>query len=150
MSGLQSHILNESIGESREIKEYNALLKKKKKMSLEKTLKLFKETHNDLYDYSKFILIDQNTKGIIICKKHGEFLQAPRNHKRGKGCPTCNKGGSGLQDEVIERFKKVHNETYDYSKVVYSGALTKIGIICKEHGCFFQIPSNHLKGQGCP
>ena len=69
MSGLQSHILNESIGESREIKEYNALLRRKSKMSLEKTLKLFKETHNDLYDYSKFILIDQNTKGIIICKK---------------------------------------------------------------------------------
>ena len=112
---MQSHILNESIGESREIKEYNAPLRRKSKMSLEKTLKLFKETHNDLYDYSKFILIDQNTKGIIICKKHGEFLQAPRNHKRGKGCPTCNKGGSGLQDEVIERFKKVHNETYDYS-----------------------------------
>ena len=149
MSGLQSHILNESIGESREIKEYNALLRRKSKMSLEKTLKLFKETHNDLYDYSKFILIDQNTKSIIICKKHGEFLQAPRNHKRGKGCPTCNKGGSGLQNEVIERFKKVHNETYDYSKVKYKNYNTPVEIICREHGSFFQKPFNHYRGNGC-
>ena len=60
---VQSHILNESIGESR------SRGGKKPKITLEKTLSLFKKRHKDLYDYSKFVLVDQNTKGIIICKK---------------------------------------------------------------------------------
>lgn len=52
-------------------------------------------------------------------------------------------------ESVIERFKKVHGDTYDYSKVNYVSMHTKVTIICKKHGEFQQIPSNHLKGQGC-
>ena len=144
MSGIQSHILNESIGESR------GRGGKKPKMTLEKTLSLFKKRHKDLYDYSKFVLVDQNTKGVIICKKHGEFFQSPRNHKRGKGCQTCNKGGEGLQNEIIEKFKSVHKDKYDYSKVKYKNYDTPVEIICPEHGSFFQKPFNHYRKNGCP
>ena len=39
---------------------------------------------------------------------------------------------------------------YDYSKVEYINAKTKICIICKIHGEFWQTPSNHLMGKnGC-
>ena len=39
---------------------------------------------------------------------------------------------------------------YDYSKVNYTGIWNKIEIICNEHGSFFQSPSKHLLGHGCP
>ena len=39
---------------------------------------------------------------------------------------------------------------YDYSEVEYKNGYTKIKIICKEHGIFEQLPTNHLQGQKCP
>ena len=52
--------------------------------------------------------------------------------------------------EFITESKTIHNDRYDYSKVEYVNAKTKVCIICPEHGEFWQTPSNHLKGQGCP
>ena len=36
------------------------------------------------------------------------------------------------QKEVLERFKKVHGDKYDYSEVKYVNQLTKVKLICKE------------------
>ena len=52
-------------------------------------------------------------------------------------------------EEFVERAKQVHDNNYDYSKVKYVNANTKVCIICKEHGEFWQIPSSHLNGSGC-
>ena len=49
----------------------------------------------------------------------------------------------------IEKAKKVHGEKYDYSHVNYINTLTKVKIICPEHGEFVQTPNNHLQGRGC-
>ena len=49
----------------------------------------------------------------------------------------------------IERAKKIHNNKYDYSKVEYINAKTKVCIICPKHGEFWQIPHAHLNGNGC-
>lgn len=38
--------------------------------------------------------------------------------------------------EIIEKFNKVHNNKYDYSKVDYIDSQTKVRIICPEHGNF--------------
>ena len=53
-------------------------------------------------------------------------------------------------EEFVEKAKKVHGDKYDYSKVEYINAKTKIIIICKEHGEFSQTPTGHLSGRGCP
>ena len=53
-------------------------------------------------------------------------------------------------DEFIRRAKDIHGNKYDYSKSVYINAVTKVCIICPEHGEFWQLPNNHLKGCGCP
>ena len=50
----------------------------------------------------------------------------------------------------IERAKAIHGDKYDYSKVEYIDSKTKVCIVCKEHGEFWQRPSAHLRGQGCP
>jgi hypothetical protein len=53
-------------------------------------------------------------------------------------------------EEFIEKARKVHKDTYDYKKVNYIGALTKVTITCKIHGDFEQTSTKHLSGQGCP
>lgn len=52
--------------------------------------------------------------------------------------------------EFIEKAKKKHGDKYDYSRVEYSGAHTKVCIICPEHREFNQAPTGHLTGNGCP
>lgn len=45
--------------------------------------------NGDLYDYTKVNYKNNNTKVEIICKEHGSFLQSPKSHLRGDGCPKC-------------------------------------------------------------
>lgn len=53
-------------------------------------------------------------------------------------------------EEFIAKAKAVHGDRYDYSKVEYVNNQTKVCIICKEHGEFWQAPYTHLNGHGCP
>jgi hypothetical protein len=54
------------------------------------------------------------------------------------------------REEFVERACKKHHNKYDYSNIDYKDSITKIIIICKEHGSFCQRPSNHLSKSGCP
>lgn len=107
--------------------------------------------HGNKYDYSKAECVNKSTKVCIICKKCGhEFWQTPEKHLYGQGCPFC-AGKLKVAESFIEKSKEIHGDAYDYSKVIYGGAKTKVTIICKECGTeFYQTPTNHLKGHGCP
>lgn len=123
--------------------------------TLQNFIKQANETHNNLYDYSKSIYKNTYTEIIIICKKHGDFSQLPQNHLAGKGCKKCayevfHKKYSRTATEFIEIANKVHNNSFDYSKVIYKNKKTNVEIICKTHGSFFQLPQNHLAGNQCP
>ena len=48
--------------------------------------------HNNKYDYSKTEYKNANSKIIIKCFKHGEFLQTPHSHLAGRGCKKCTEG----------------------------------------------------------
>lgn len=52
-------------------------------------IKRANEPHNGQYDYSKTEYVDGRTKILIICPKHGEFMQSPSGHLRGNGCRRC-------------------------------------------------------------
>lgn len=111
--------------------------------------------HGDKYDYSKVDYLGNKTKVLIICPIHGEFWQTPNMHLRGNGCPECGKIESSKhklldKKEFVKRAKIVHGDKYDYSKVSYEGAHYKVCIICPKHGEFWQEPSNHINGAGCP
>ena len=113
-----------------------------------------RKIHSCKYDYSKVEYVNSRTKVCIICPEHGEFWQLPNAHKSGCGCPKCrslimsSKIKSSTED-FIEKSKKVHSDKYDYSKVEYVNATTRVCIICPEHGEFWQKPSHHLLGCGC-
>lgn len=51
--------------------------------------------------------------------------------------------------EFIEKAVKKHGDTYDYTETVYVTSKKKVGIVCREHGVFWQTPNSHLAGAGC-
>lgn len=51
--------------------------------------------------------------------------------------------------DFISVSNNIHNFKYDYSKVNYVNARTKVCIICPIHGEFWQEPFVHKKGSGC-
>lgn len=56
-------------------------------------------------------------------------------------------------EDFLERAKKVQGDKfarYIYSEENFFGICKKVGIICKEHGLFWQRCYDHLNGCGCP
>lgn len=118
--------------------------------------------HLDKYDYSLVNYVNCKTKVIIICPAHGTFSQTPNNHLTGNGCPLCkdeqtktrnskrNKTDAAARTyNFIKTSSIIHNSKYDYSLVNYVNAFTPVKIICKIHGMFEQLPSNHIQNRGC-
>jgi hypothetical protein len=52
-------------------------------------------------------------------------------------------------DIFTKEAKLIHGDKYDYSKVEYTNAHTKVKIVCPIHGEFEQRPYRHLTGDGC-
>ena len=127
----------------------------KQKIGLDEFLRRAKEIHGEKYGYSKVKYVNNSTKVCITCPAHGDFWQTAGDHLQGHGCPKCfgDKRGESrrsTQEEFIRRAKEVHGDKYDYSKVNYVNSTTKVCIICPKHGEFWQTPSKHLIGRGCP
>lgn len=122
-----------------------------RELSTNDFIKKANSVHKNRYDYSKSIYVNNITKVVIICSKHGEFEQTPHHHKRGGGCPKCTLGANPmLLREFVKKAKEIHGNKYDYSNVEYKNNRTKIDIECSSHGLFKQTPGAHLLGQGCP
>jgi hypothetical protein len=111
-----------------------------------------KEIHQNKYNYSKTNLLERDEHGkiTIICPIHGEFKMKPSLHLKGQECPKC-KGKNMSIEELIKKSNYIHNNKYDYSKVIFTKMHDKVKIICPIHGVFEQTLSKHIsKKQGCP
>ena len=114
--------------------------------------------HSNRYDYSRTKYINSKTKVEIICSEHGPFWLTPEKHTSGehtRGCPKCSISAWALtkirpQLDYIRDARLVHGDRYSYDKATYVGVRSKIRIVCKIHGDFWQIARNHLNGRGCP
>jgi hypothetical protein len=127
--------------------------------------------HSGKYDYSKTLYVNMTTKIDVLCPHHGEFKISPLKHLyETQGCPTCGASSRGKRLNVSDSARKsadskikihsekfalsaerVHGDAYDYGQVVYTGAQSKVDIVCHKHGVFSQTPEHHLKrGHGCP
>jgi len=47
------------------------------------------KVHGDKYNYNKTNYVNSLTKVIIVCPKHGQFMQNPTIHINKHGCPNC-------------------------------------------------------------
>lgn len=109
--------------------------------------------HGNKYDYSSSEYRTSNQKVRIICPDHGIFEMTPGNHTHSKnpqGCPECGGRTKWTKELFIDEANKVHGSRYSYYKVEYVSTADAVTIICPFHGDFFQKPSKHLSGQGCP
>ena len=114
-----------------------------------------KQIHGDRYDYSKVKYESCYKEVVIICSIHGEYLQKPGSHLHTQGCDLCRREQmsqlfvkSAIQ--FIKDAKEVHGDKYNYSYSNYMNYATNVEISCSLHGPFNQLPSNHLRGAGCP
>ena len=115
----------------------------------ESFIKKAREVHGNRYDYSLVKYNGNNSKVIIICQEHNVFEQTPHNHLTGQNCPVCTTK-KRTNESFIEKAREIHGNRYDYPLVEYTGAHSKVTIICHEHGNFQQTPNSHLNGRGCP
>lgn len=120
-----------------------------KPLTQEEVIERCKKIHKNKYSYENFKFKGVNKKTKITCPTHGDFPQKVQNHLSGSGCPKC-AGQNKTTEELIEQFKKIHGDKFDYSKVEYTKSNKKVKIICKKNHIFKQTPDSHLKGQGCP
>lgn len=128
---------------------------KNKEISSSTIVERIRKLRGDKYDYSKVIYTGRFENISIICKEHGEFITTPANALDSRTveiCPyCCNKSHIIDIEHFIFKARKVHGDKYDYSKVVYGrNNNDKICIVCPEHGEFWQSPSHHFRGEGCP
>jgi len=122
----------------------------RKKLTTEEFIKRANLVHGDRYNYDKVKYEISRKKIKIKCNIcNHDFLQLPLIHLQGQGCPKC-AGKLLTQNDWISRFKEIHGDKYDYSKINYINNSTKVCIICPEHGEFWQTPDNHFFGKhGC-
>ncbi|MFZ3185574.1 MAG: hypothetical protein WA173_15690 [Pseudomonas sp.] len=115
-----------------------------------------RKRHNNFYDYALVPLEGgARDKVQIGCPSHGLFSQDFYEHSRGRGCPECFNERRNMtrkdKEVFVHEAKSKHGARYDYSKVDYINAYTKIKIICSVHGLFEMTPTKHLsRGDGCP
>ena len=120
------------------------------KLTTEEFIVKAKMVHKNKYKYTNTIYNGSHNKLTVTCPIHGNFTIFATNHLSGRGCPKCAKKYRYSTKEWIEKVVLVHDNHYDYSNVEYINNHTKVCIICPEHGEFYQLPSEHLKGKGCP
>lgn len=115
------------------------------------------QVHGNKYDYSKTVYKKRSLEVTITCMLHGDFNQLAGSHLSGCGCYKCGRiyeldrpTRKKDTNQFIREAKRVHGNTYSYSKVKYEHSHKKIEIVCKIHGSFLQSPGLHLRGAGCP
>ena len=124
--------------------------KSTKTYDTETFIKKAKEVHGDKYTYEKTVYKNHRTKVIVTCPEHGDFEITPNHLLMERGCPLCSKNKKMNTEDFIRKAKLVYGDKYDYSKTVYTRTHDKVLVTCPKHGDFYTMPSNFLRGEGCP
>jgi hypothetical protein len=112
--------------------------------------------YNNKYVYTLVNFQKMIDKVSIICREHGIFVKTMHKHLSGEGCPTCSKQISSQKRIIkqqlifIQKATLLYKSLYDYSKVSYISAKSKIIVTCNRHGDFMITPNKHLNGESCP
>ncbi len=101
----------------------------------------------------------QSAAKPLIQEEGSETISQESTSEFSDGSTTPSAGKAGGDDIVQKRNKKKFidkanekfNNKFDYSKVEYVNAKTKVIIICPIHGEFLQTPDKHIQSKfGCP
>lgn len=125
------------------------------RMTTEEFIRRATEVHGELYDYSRTTYTGAHDKVCIIDPEYGEFYQTAHHHLDGRGHPkrgiaSAREKNTKPLERFIEDAIETHGTIYDYSRVDYVNAKTKVCIVDPEFGEFWQTPAAHLSGAGNP
>lgn len=126
------------------------------KKTLSEFIKEANTKHNNFYDYSKTVYVNNKTKVCVIDPIYGEFWVTPNHHLTNlSGHPQRaidyrNKLNTLTQCDVLKKFIEVHGDIYDYSQVKYKNMQTKVFVIHPIHGGWWIKPYSHIQGHGHP
>lgn len=108
------------------------------------------------FTFDKTEYVNDSSKVVITCKRHGDFTPVPSNVLQGSGCSKCSKEKMSVERSAgkkgfVRKAIDIHGNTYDYSLVEYKNNHTKVKILCSKHGIFEQQPNVHTDQKcGCP
>lgn len=131
------------------------------KLSVTAVVASFTAVHGGVYGYEKMVYRGAHTPVCITCKDHGDFMQAPHSHRKGRGCPKCavepqQTHNTRRQQYIQANFeglaRKAHGSTFDYSLTEYVHNQQKIVVTCTAHNRVLeQTAREHLSGGNpCP
>lgn len=122
--------------------------------SKRKTLETFitesSRRHDNRYDYSEVVYVNDSTKIKVRCPDHGIFEIGPGQHLVSGECPTCitDARRKKMNNKFLEKANKIHKYWYIYDDQ-YISDRTKMKITCPDHGPFIMKTATHLLGYGC-
>lgn len=129
--------------------------KKREKAFIEKAMKV----QHGKYSYDHFVFVNTHTKGLITCPIHGDFLQTPKNHLQGQGCPICGKEyaqqwSKNNYSHFLKRAEEKFGKNFSYPNIEkeYENNHSKITIKCNTCGHIFtKRAGDHLNSPngGC-
>lgn len=127
-------------------------MKKMQRMPITIFIERAKMVHGDKYDYSKINYINIDTKIIIICPIHGNFLQSPYCHiKFNQGCQRCNKKGYSNAQILWLNFISLYYNIYiqhaeNSNEYVIPNTKYKADGYCKETNTIYEYHGSYWHG----
>ena len=122
-----------------------------KKLTTEQFIERSKHVHGCKFTYDRTIYTNSSSPVIITCIVHGDITVNPNNHINNKsGCIHCSGLAKKTTHDFIHELQKQHGDAFTYDRTNYINDSTPVVITCKHHGDFSPIPSNILRGSGCP
>nr|QQV29495.1 hypothetical protein K-LCC10_0240 [Kaumoebavirus] len=126
---------------------------------LRKTFEMFvedvKEVHGDIFEFERESYHSTQKRVNAACKKcdykWSPFAQHFLRRDVPSGCSKCAGNARKTPQEIIEMSRERHGGTYEYREESITTTSKKMTVVCKQHGDFYQTPSDHIHGgYGCP
>jgi very-short-patch-repair endonuclease len=122
---------------------------------LRKFIAKARKVHGRRYSYTEVCYINARASVLIICRKHGGFIQTPWSHGAGHGCPICSRDVDPKQKarRAIQTFLSAatskHRDRFGYEGVTENNIYGRLPIECPQHGTQRLTRKQHLE-HGCP
>ncbi len=110
------------------------------------------QVHGSTYNHSLIHYERMHDRIRVVCRIHGQFSPTAANYLAGRGCPGCGASRAAAIrapklvhgiDDVLARFRKIHGDQFNYTKVAYLHSNRRVEIVCRQHGAFLQTPRSH-------
>jgi very-short-patch-repair endonuclease len=130
-----------------------------KQHTTEEFIKRCINNHGNIYSFEKTEYVNSLTPLIVTCRKHKHdftvlaitLLRTNTKYVVG-GCPKCREEYFfNIKLDMIEKFKKVHNNEYTYDINSYININKSFYAVCAVHGKFEINGKAHMRGfNKCP